>query len=320
MLAADFDLGGARVFVAGDRGMAGGAVLRALRSRGCKVLTAPHPGVDLRRADAVGAWMASARPDAVVVAAAARLGGILANATRPGELLYDNLAVACAVVEAARVAGVAKLVYLGSSCVYPRAARQPIVEDALLAGPLEPTSQWYAVAKIAGVKLCQAYRRQYGCEFVSIVPCNLYGPYDNFDPASGHVIPALLRRMHEAKRDRRATVAVWGTGRPLREFLHVDDFACAAVRLLEADAGSDVVNVGSGAEVSIAALAEIIRGVVGYQGRIVFDPASPDGVPRKLLDSSRMAALGWRARIPLPAGLRSTYRWYCARGGDAGRY
>lgn len=318
-MAADFDLAGARVFVAGHRGMVGRALVRALGDRGCRVLTAPRPGVDLRRPEAVEAWMASARPDAVVVAAA-RVGGILANKTRPGEFLYDNLAIAAAVVEAARAAGVAKLVFLGSSCIYPGAAPQPITEDALLAGPLEPTNQWYAVAKIAGVKLCEAYRRQYGCDFVSVMPCNLYGPFDNFDLDGGHVIPALLRRMHEAKRDARPAVAVWGSGKPLREFLHVDDLAQAVVRVLEAGADADIVNVGSGAEVSIAALAELIRGVVGYGGRVDFDPSKPDGVARKVLDSSRIAALGWRARFPLEAGLRATYEWYCAEGGgDAGR-
>ena len=304
-----FPVRGRRVFVAGHRGMVGAAIVRALVRAGAGVLTAPWPGVDLRRQAQAEAWLADARPDAVVLAAA-RVGGILANEARPAEFLYDNLAIASAVIEGARRAGVGRLLFLGSSCIYPREAPQPIVESALLSGPLEPTNQWYAVAKIAGVKLCQAYRRQYGCDFVSAMPCNLYGPGDNFDAEGGHVIPGLIRRMHEAKLAGRSSFAVWGTGRPRREFLHVDDLAAAAVRVLERHAGEAPVNVGAGEDITVAELAGHIRDVTGYAGTLTFDPSKPDGTARKLLDVSRMRALGWRPGIGLREGLADTYRWF----------
>ena len=304
-----FRVRGRCVFVAGHRGMVGGALVRALSGAGAQVLTAPWPGVDLRRQAQTEAWLADARPDAVVLAAA-RVGGILANEARPAEFLYDNLAIASAVIEGARRADVGRLLFLGSSCIYPREAPQPIVESALLSGPLEPTNQWYAVAKIAGVKLCQAYRRQYGCDFVSAMPCNLYGPGDNFDPATAHVVPGLMRRMHEAQRAGRPRCAVWGTGRPRREFLHVDDLAAAAVHVLERYAGDEPINIGVGEDVTVAELAGHVRDVTGYEGTLTFDPSKPDGTPRKLLDVSRLRKLGWRPRIGLREGLEDTYRCF----------
>lgn len=307
-----FPVAGARVFVAGHRGMVGAAVARALTRAGAEVLTAPRPGVDLRRQAEAEAWLAAARPDAVVLAAA-RVGGILANDARPAEFLHDNLAIAASVIEGARRAGVGRLLFLGSSCIYPREAPQPIPESALLAGPLEPTNEWYAVAKIAGVKLCQAYRRQYGCDYISAMPCNLYGPGDRFDAKAGHVIPGLMRRMHDAKRAGRAVLEVWGTGRPRREFLHVDDLAAAALFVLERYVAEAPVNVGSGEEVTIADLARLVADVVGFEGRLAFDPAKPDGAPRKLLDVARVEALGWRARIGLREGLERTYAWFVGR-------
>ena len=314
MAALDFPLDGRRVFVAGHGGMVGSAVARRLRGR-CEVLTVARGALDLRRQVEVERWMQAERPDAVVLAAA-RVGGILANDTRPGEFIYDNLAIETAVVEAARRSGVRKLLFLGSSCVYPREAAQPIVEGALLTGPLEPTNAAYAVAKIAGIELCRAYRRQYGCNFVAAMPCNLYGPGDNFDPEAGHVIPGLMRRMHEAKVAGRPTVTVWGTGTPRREFLHVDDLADAVALLLERYAGEMPVNVGTGGEISIADLAAEIRTVTGFAGRLVYDPTKPDGTPRKVLDVSRLAALGWRSRIALRPGLAGAYRWFLAHAAD----
>ena len=305
----DFPLEGKRVFVAGHRGMVGSAIARVLRQRGCEVLTAPRPGVDLRRQEEVERWMRSERPDAVFLAAA-RVGGILANSTRPAEFIYDNLAIQSAVIESARRAGVGKLLFLGSSCIYPKMAPQPITEEALLTGPLEPTNEWYAVAKIAGIKLCQAYRRQYGCNYVSLMPTNLYGPGDNFDLRSAHVIPALMHRMHEAKVSGGAEVVVWGSGTPRREFLHVDDLADAAVHLMEVYSGEEPINVGTGRDVTIAELARTIREIVGFHGRLAYDRSKPDGTPRKRLDVTRMARLGWRAKIDLPPGLADTYRWF----------
>ena len=308
-----FSLAGRRVFVAGDRGMVGAAIVRALHRRSdCEVLTAPRQGVDLRRQAGTERWLKAARPDVVVVAAA-RVGGIQANAAFPGEFLHDNLAIATTLIEGARRAGVARLLFLGSSCIYPRNAVQPIPERALLTGSLESSNEWYAVAKIAGVKLCQAYRRQYGCDFVAAMPCNLYGPGDSFEPARSHVVPALMRRMHDAKRSGATEVVVWGSGTPRREFLYVDDLADATAYLLEHYVGEEPVNVGSGADVTIAELARTLRDVTGYRGRLVFDRDMPDGTPRKLLDVSRLAALGWRPRIGLRSGLAQTYRWYMSR-------
>ena len=304
-----FPVAGRRVFVAGHGGMVGAALARALGRAGAEVLTAPWPGVDLRRQTEAEQWLAAERPDAVVLAAA-RVGGIVANDAEPAAFLHDNLAIAAAVVEGARRAGVGRLLFLGSSCIYPREAPRPIPESALLSGPLEPTNQWYAVAKIAGVKLCQAYRRQYGCDYVSAMPCNLYGPGDRFDAERAHVIPGLMRRMHEAREAGAPSFAVWGSGRPRREFLHVDDLAAAAVRLLERYSGEAPVNVGAGVDVTVAALAREIRAVTGYPGELAFDPSKPDGTPQKLLDSARMRALGWRPEIGLRDGLHSTYRWF----------
>ncbi len=311
----DYPLAGKRVFVAGHEGMVGSALLRALRGRGCELLTAPRQALDLRRPRRVEEWLLEHRPQAVFVAAA-RVGGILANRGRPAEFIHDNLAIATAVIEAARLAGVEKLLYLGSSCVYPRLAAQPIRERALLSGPLEPTNEWYAVAKIAGIKLCDAYRRQHGCNFISLMPTNLYGPGDRFDLESSHVIPALLRRMHEAKAGNRDSVTVWGSGAPRREFLHVDDLADACAFLMERYAREGPVNVGSGEELSIAELAGLVREVVGFAGKVVFDATKPDGAPRKRLHLGRLAGLGWRAGTSLRQGLADTYRWFLER--DAG--
>ena len=315
----DYPLDGKRVFVAGHEGMVGSAIVRALRShRRCEVLTAPRRTLDLRRPRQVESWMRRHRPQAVFLAAA-RVGGISANQSRPAEFLHDNLAIAAAVVEACRQAAVGKLLFLGSSCIYPRLAPQPISEAALLTGPLEATNEWYAVAKIAGVKLCDAYRRQYGCNFISLMPTNLYGPGDNFDLESGHVIPALMRRMHDAKMARRDSVAVWGSGAPRREFLHVDDLADACLFLMERYAVEGPVNVGSGEELSIADLAALVKDVVGFRGNIVFDASKPDGTPRKRLDLGRLDRLGWRARQALPSGLEDTYRWFLATWVETGR-
>ena len=309
----DFPLEGKRVFVAGHRGMVGSAIARVLRQRGCEVLAAPRPGVDLRRQEEAERWMRSERPDAVFLAAA-RVGGIQANSTRPAEFIYDNLAIQSAVIESARRAGVGKLLFLGSSCIYPKMAPQPITEEALLTGPLEPTNEWYAVAKIAGIKLCQAYRRQYGCNFISLMPTNLYGPGDNFDLRSAHVIPALMHKMHEAKVSGGAEVVVWGSGTPRREFLHVDDLADAAVHLMEVYSAEEQINVGTGRDVTIAELAQTIREVIGFHGRLAYDRSMPDGTPRKRLDVTRMARLGWRAKIDLRGGLADTYRWFAGAG------
>ncbi|MBI3821829.1 MAG: GDP-L-fucose synthase [Planctomycetes bacterium] len=306
-----FRLAGRRVWVAGHGGLVGQALLRRLARAQCELLTCSRQEVDLRRQNETEAWITAHRPE-VIFHAAATVGGILANDTRPGEFLYDNLAVAMNVVEAARRGGVAKVILLGSSCIYPRLAPQPIPETALLQGPLEPTNQWYAIAKIAGIMLGKAYRRQYGLDVVSVMPTNLYGPGDNFDLQSSHVLPALLRKVHEAKRSGDATVEIWGTGTPRREFLHVDDAADAIVHLAQLDTGAEHINVGCGQDVTIKELAETIARVVGYAGAFRFDASRPDGTPQKLLDIRRLTALGWQPRIGLEAGLRDTYSWYCA--------
>ena len=314
--APDFPLDGARVFVAGHRGMVGSAIARALRRRGAEILAAARDELDLRRAADTERWLRRARPDAVVVAAA-RVGGIRANAARPAEFLYDNLAIAASLIEGARRAAVAKLLFLGSSCIYPRLAPQPIPADALLTGPLEPTNEPYAIAKIAGIKLCQAYRRQYGGNFIAAMPCNLYGPGDNFDPASGHVIPALMHRMHRAKLASARRLEVWGTGGARREFLHVDDLAAAAVLLLQRYNGLEPVNVGTGRDLSVGALARRLAAVTGFRGRLVFDPRQPEGAPRKVLDVTSLHGMGWRARIGLAEGLADTYAWYLEHASKA---
>ncbi len=304
-----FELAGRRIFVAGHRGMVGAGVVRRLAREKCDVLTVGRERVDLRRQAEVEDWLAEMRPDVVIVAAAT-VGGIHANDTRPAEFLYDNLAIEANLIHGAYRTGVKKLLFLGSTCIYPRMAPQPMKEEYLLTGPLEPTNQWYAIAKIAGIKLCDAYRRQYGCDFISAQPTNLYGPFDNFDLSGGHVLPALMRRVHEAKEAGAGTVEVWGTGTPLREFLHVDDLADALVFLLRHYSAEGHVNIGTGEEVSIRSLAEIIAGVVGFKGRYVFDHEKPDGTPRKLGDVSKINALGWHARIGLREGVAETYRWF----------
>jgi GDP-L-fucose synthase len=306
---AAFTLSGKRVFVAGHRGMVGAALVRRLGSESCTIVTAPREAVDLRRQEPVERFFERERPDAVFIAAA-RVGGILENASKPADFIYDNLVIEANLIEAARRTGAQKLLFLGSSCIYPRLAPQPIVEDAILTGPLEPTNQPYAIAKIAGIEMAQAYRRQHGCDFISVMPTNLYGPGDNFDPLASHVLAALLRRIHEAKEARAPSVTIWGTGAPLREFLHVEDLADACVFLMKTYSAPELVNIGSGDELSIAELATLIAGVVGYEGSFVFDRSKPDGTPRKRLDLGRLDRLGWRRRIELRPGIESTYRWY----------
>jgi GDP-L-fucose synthase len=306
-----FDLSGRKVWVAGHVGMVGSAIVRRLASDDCELIVAPRSELDLSRQAEVEAWLAEHKPDAVFLAAAT-VGGILANDTRPAEFIYDNLIIEVNVINAAYRVGVGKLLFLGSSCIYPKFAPQPITEDALLTGPLEPTNQWYATAKIAGIKLCQAYRRQYGMRFVSAMPTNLFGPNDNFDLDSAHVLPSLLVKMHRAKIEGKETVEIWGSGAPRREFLHVDDLADALVHLMKIHESDVPINVGTGTDITILELADIIKRVVGFQGEFHFDRSKPDGTPRKLLDVSRLAALGWRHRIGLEDGIRSTYRWYCA--------
>ena len=302
-------MSGRRIWVAGHNGMVGSAVARCLTRDGAAVLTVAHAALDLRDQAATLAWLQQNRPDAVVLAAA-KVGGIYANDAYPADFIHENLAIEMSVIHGAHLAGVDRLVFLGSSCIYPKFAPQPINEDALLCGALEPTNEWYAVAKIAGIKLCQAYRKQHGRRFISVMPCNLYGPGDNFDPLTSHAMAALIRRFHEAKQAERAEVVVWGTGTPLREFLHVDDLARAVVFLLDKYDGYEHINCGAGSDVSIATLADIIARVVDYRGKIAFDPSKPDGTPRKLMDSSRIAALGWQPQIALQDGITASYRWY----------
>ena len=304
-----FDLAGQRIFVAGHRGMVGRALVRRLEREPVTLLTVPRERLDLTRQAAVEGWMAVARPDVVVVAAA-RVGGILANSRRPADFLAENLAIELNLIRSAAACGVRKLLFLGSSCIYPRDCPQPIREEYLLTGPLEPTNEAYALAKIAGVRLCAAYRRQHGCDFVSAMPTNLYGPHDNFDPEGSHVVPALIARAHAARRAGAAVLGVWGSGRPRREFLHVDDLADACVHLLRHYSDEAPINVGCGRDLSIAELARLVARSVGFAGELAFDPAMPDGTPRKLLDVSRLAALGWTARIGLEDGLRATAAWY----------
>lgn len=308
----------ARVFVAGARGMVGSAIVRRLRAEGFTAILAPtRAELDLRSQAAVDAWMAQARPTHVFLAAA-RVGGILANDSHPADFIRDNLEIQTHVIDAAWRHGVSRLLFLGSSCIYPKLAPQPIREEYLLTGPLEPTNEWYAVAKIAGLKMCQAYRRQYGFDAICAMPTNLYGPGDNFDLASSHVLPALIRKCHEAKLRGDPEVVIWGTGTPRREFLHVDDLADACVFLMRNYADEAPINVGTGTDLSIRELAELVARAVGYPGRIVSDPSRPDGTPRKLLDVSRLTALGWTHRIPLEAGLRAVVDWYAAQAAGGG--
>jgi GDP-L-fucose synthase len=303
-----YDLAGKKVYVAGHNGMVGSAIVRRLLSEDCEILTADR-SLDLREQAPVREWYAANRPDTVVVAAA-KVGGILANDSFPGQFLYDNLMIEANLIEGARRAGVDKLLFLGSSCIYPKLAEQPIVEDALLTGPLEPTNEWYAIAKIAGIKLCQAYRREYGCDFISAMPTNLYGPGDNFDLQSSHVLPALIRKAHEARLAGAQSIEIWGTGSPRREFLHVDDLADACMMLLQTYSDESHVNVGSGEDVTILELARMVMDAVGFEGEIVRDTGKPDGTPRKLMSAERLKAMGWSPSIPLPEGIAATYRWF----------
>ena len=306
-----YDLTGKRIWVAGHRGMVGGAVARRLASEGCEVVTAGRDVVDLVDQAAVRAWMAANRPDAIVLAAA-KVGGIKANSDFPVDFLYQNLMIEANILQSAHEADVGRVLFLGSSCIYPKLAPQPIPEDALLTGPLEPTNEWYAIAKIAGIKLTQAYRTQYGRDWISAMPTNLYGPGDNYDISTSHVLPALLRKFHEAKLSGAAQVVLWGSGTPLREFLHCDDLADALVFLLKGYSGYDHVNVGSGSEVTIRELAETIAKVVGYDADLAFDAEKPDGTPRKLMDSGRLHAMGWNGARPLEDGVRDAYAAFCA--------
>ncbi len=307
-----FSLAGKRVYVAGHRGMVGSGLVRRLEREDCEILTAGRGEVDLLSQTATHAYLAREKPDCVIVAAA-KVGGIHANNSFPAEFLYENLMIEANLIHGAHLAEVERLLFLGSSCIYPREAPQPMPEDCLLTGPLEATNEWYAVAKIAGIKLCQAYRAQYGRDYISAMPTNLYGPGDNFNLANSHVLPALMRKAHEAKLAGAAELPVWGSGRPRREFMHVDDLADALVYLLRTYSGAEHVNVGVGSDVSIRELAETVAQTVGLDAELVFDPSKPDGTPRKLMDVSRLTAMGWRARIGLEEGIAQTYDWFRAQ-------
>jgi GDP-L-fucose synthase len=304
-----FELKGKAVFVAGHGGMVGGALLRRLVREDVKLLTVTRRELDLRDQAAVNRWFAEKRPQAIFLAAA-KVGGIVANNTLRGEFLYDNLVIATNVIHAAHVNGVEKLMFLGSSCIYPKLAAQPLREDSMLTGPLEPTNEPYAIAKIAGIKMVEAYRSQYGCDFINVMPTNLYGPGDNYHPEYSHVVAALIRRFHEAKIAGTSSVAVWGTGTPRREFLYVDDMADASIHLMKTYSDHELVNIGTGEDIAIAEFARLVAATVGYSGGISFDASKPDGTPRKLLDVSRLAGLGWRARTPLQDGIRLAYQAY----------
>jgi GDP-L-fucose synthase len=305
------------IYVAGHRGLVGSAVVRALRKHGYdNLLLRTHQELDLTDQPSVRDFFESTHPDAVIMAAA-RVGGIFANNSRPAMFIRDNLLIQDNVIDSAHRAGVGKFVFLGSSCIYPKLAPQPIKEEYLLTGPLEPTNEWYAIAKIAGVKMCQAFRREYAFKAISLMPTNLYGPSDNFDLRDSHVLPALIRRIHEAKLRGEASVTVWGSGTPRREFLHVDDLAEAILYLLHAYDAEPIVNIGWGKDISIRELAELIVSVIDYKGRLIFDTTKPDGAPRKLLDVTRLTHLGWQAKIPLKAGIESTYAWFVEHFADA---
>jgi GDP-L-fucose synthase len=309
-----FDLTGKRVFVAGHAGMVGRAIIRRLGNEKCTILTGDRRLLDLTRQESAERWLASEKPDIVIVAAA-KVGGIAFNSSYPADFLYDNLAIALNVIHAAYEAGVSKLLFLGSSCIYPRLAPQPMREDALLTGPLEPTNEWYAIAKIAGLKLVEAYRRQYGADFIAVMPTNLYGPGDNYHPEHSHVPAALIHRFHEAKVSGATAVTVWGTGTPRREFLCVDDLADACVFVLQHYSGNEFLNVGTGEDISIADFARLVAAIVGFKGQIVFDTSRPDGTPWKVLDVSKLTQLGWRAKTALREGLIAAYADFLAGGG-----
>jgi len=307
----NFDLRGRRIWVAGHRGMAGSAIMRRLAREECEILTVNRSELDLLRQADVHAWLADRKVDAVF-AAAATVGGILANTTRPADFIYDNLVVETNVIHAAHMAGVRKLLFLGSSCVYPRLAKQPMREEALLTGTLEPTNEWYAIAKIAGIKLCQAFRRQYGCDFVSVMPTNLYGPGDRYNPQDGHVVAALIMKIHAAKIANCATVELWGSGAARREFLFTEDLADACVFVMKNYSGEMALNVGTGHDMTILELAERIAKIVDWNGVFTFDQSKPDGMPRKVMDVSRLRNLGWSAETDFDTGMREAYEWYLA--------
>lgn len=304
-----FDISGKRVWVVGHQGMVGSAIVRALGARDIKLVTVERADLDLTRQADVEHFVERAKPEVVFVAAA-RVGGILANSCQPVEFLYDNLMIEANVIRSSFAVGVQKLLFLGSTCIYPRDAQQPIREEALLTGPLEPTNEWYAIAKIAGIKLCQAYRQQYGADFISAMPTNLYGPNDNFDLTSSHVLPALIRKVHDAKVSNASSVTLWGTGTPHREFMHVDDLARALVFLVENYSATTHINVGTGVDGTILDLAQLIANVVGYKGTFELDPTKPDGTPRKCTDATRLRALGFAPEISLEDGIRRTYQWF----------
>lgn len=308
-----YALTGKKVYVAGHRGMVGSALVRRLARKDCEILTASRDELDLLDQAAVRAWMARKRPDAVFVAAA-KVGGILANNSYPVDFLYDNLMIEANLIEAAHLNKVGKLLFLGSSCIYPKLAPQPIQEDALLTGPLEPTNEWYAVAKIAGIKLCQAYRKQHGDDFISAMPTNLYGPGDNFDLQSSHVLPALIRKAHEAKLASADAIEIWGTGTARREFLYVDDCANACVFLMENYSDQSHVNIGSGQDLSILELAKIVCDIVGFKGEIELDMSKPDGTPRKLMSAEKLGSMGWQPSVGLRKGIGLTYNWFLENG------
>jgi GDP-L-fucose synthase len=307
----EFDLTGRRVWVAGHRGMAGSAIMRRLARENCELVTATRNELDLLRQAQVEDWMKAKKIDAVFVAAAT-VGGILANSTHPATFLYENLVIETNIIESARSTGVKKLLFLGSSCIYPRMAEQPMREEALLTGPLEPTNEWYAIAKIAGIKLCQAYRRQYGCDFVSVMPTNLYGPGDRYDAENGHVVASLIMKIHTAKVFNSSTVELWGTGKPRREFLFSEDLADACVFVMKNYSGELFLNVGTGEDMTIMELAQAIADVIGWKGDFTLDVSKPDGMPRKVMDVSRLRALGWSAPTEFGAGMRDAYQWYVA--------
>jgi GDP-L-fucose synthase len=316
MAMSSFDLTGKRLWVAGHRGMAGAAIVRRLERENCEIVTADRSELDLLRQDDVHAWMADRKIDAVFLAAAT-VGGIMANATRPAEFLYENLVIETNVIHAAKSAGVKKLLFLGSSCIYPRMAEQPMHEEALLTGPLEPTNEWYAIAKIAGIKLCAAFRRQYGCDFVSVMPTNLYGPGDRYDAESGHVVAALIMKIHAARIANSATVELWGSGTPKREFLFTEDLADACVFVMKNYSDELFLNVGTGRDMTILELAESIARVADWKGTFTFDRSKPDGAPRKVMDVSRLRALGWSAQTPFSEGIRQAYKWYVSNVANA---
>lgn len=316
MAADPYSLAGKRVYVAGHRGMVGSAIVRRLAGEGCEILTATRSEVDLIRQDQVEAWFEANRPNAVFLAAA-KVGGILANDTSPADFLYENLMIEANIIHASFRTGVEKLAFLGSSCIYPKFAAQPIKESELLEGALEPTNEWYAIAKIAGIKLCQAYRKQHGADFISAMPTNLYGTGDNYDLTTSHVLPALVRKVAEAKAAGAPSITLWGSGTPLREFLHADDCADALVFLMQHYSGHEHVNVGSGKEITIRDLAQLIATASGYEGSIELDPSKPDGTPRKLMDSGKLRALGWQPRIRLEDGIARTIEEFRAMEGKA---